>query len=82
MQGCTKDFTSVTDRKKHLSDSHAYSTQHNFDKLHLGKRQAQQRPAAGYQKAVGGQAAAHKTAGPKVGSAAGFARSKVSTTTL
>lgn len=39
------------DRKKHLINAHAYSTAFQFDKLHIGRRQAQPRPAKHFQKA-------------------------------
>ena len=39
------------DRKKHLTDVHYYSTRFGFDRLHIGKKKAQLRPAKQFQKA-------------------------------
>lgn len=50
LQGCSKEFTSVMDRRKHLLDLHAYPSKYAFDRLHLGKKKGQQRPSAEFQK--------------------------------
>lgn len=58
LQGCQKDFTSVMDRRKHLIDFHLYPSRFHFDRLHLGKKTGQQRPAREFQKGRGGKTVA------------------------
>jgi len=53
LQGCPKGFSSVMDRRKHLTAQHAFPTNYALDCMHLAKRQGQQRPEAGFQKGAG-----------------------------
>lgn len=53
VEGCIKEFSSVMDRRKHLTDWHAFPTNYAFDRMHLARKQGQRRPEAGFQKARG-----------------------------
>lgn len=44
MEGCSRTFHTVAERRQHLYDQHCYPRGFDYETMHLGRRQGQHRP--------------------------------------